>query len=90
MKEANIAEMTKRNILSNALFKCEACGVKLGYGKNEERPNFYYINNPLQGGEKKETNITILCKKDGENSDQLDKDRLKDRAMYREMAQPDT
>ncbi len=90
MIEANIAEMTKRNILANASYRCEVCGAALGYGKEEENPKFYFIIPPLQGGEKKETNVSVLCPKDSERLTELDKDYLLDKAMYREIAEPDT
>jgi hypothetical protein len=90
MKEANIAEMTKRNILSNASYRCEVCGIALGYGKDEERPHFYFITPIFQGGKNTETNISVLCEKDGQRFNELDKEYLKDKAMYREIAEPDT
>jgi hypothetical protein len=90
MNEANIAEMTKRNILSNAFYKCEVCGVRLGYGKEEERPHYYFINSPLHGGKRIQTNVSVLCSKDGERFPELDKDYLLNKAMYREIAEPDT
>jgi hypothetical protein len=90
MAEANIAEMTKRNILANASYRCEVCGVPLGYGKDEEKPKFHFIIPPLQGGEKKETNVSVLCPNDGDRFNELDKDYLLDKAMYREIAEPDT
>ncbi len=90
MKEADIAEISKRNILSNASFKCEACGKRLGYGKDEERPRFYWIVQPFQGGKEVDTNLTVLCENDGNQFHKLDKERLKERAMYREIAEPDT
>jgi|GEM_PF-6913616 len=90
MKEANIAEITKRNILSNASYRCEVCGTALGYGKDEERPRYYFIIPIMQGGEKKETNVSVMCPTDGERFKELDQDLLLRRAMYREMAEPDT
>ncbi len=90
MKEANIAEMTKRNILANTGFRCQVCGIALGYGKDEERPKFYFIKPILHGGEKKETNVAVLCSNDGERFNELDKTHLLDTAMYRELAEPDT
>ena len=90
MKEANIAEITKRNILSNASYMCEVCGTTLGYGKDEERPKFFFILPIMQGGEKKEANVTVLCPGDGERFKELDRDLLLRKAMYREMAEPDT
>lgn len=90
MNEANIAEIAKRSILSNAGFKCEVCGISLGYVKDEERPHFYYITPLFQGGEDTETNITVLCEKDGQQLHELDKEQLKEKAMYREIAEPDT
>lgn len=90
MKEANIAEMTKRNILANAFFKCEVCSKTLGYGKEEETPHFYYIIPLLNGGTTKETNIAVLCAEDGARLHKLDKEDLLRVAMYREIAEPDT
>ncbi len=90
MEEANIAEITKRNILANASYRCEVCGVPLGYGKDEERPRVYFIIPLLQGGLRKDTNIAVLCSKDGDRFNELDKDYLLDKAMYREIAEPDT
>ncbi len=90
MKEANIAEITKRSILSNANFCCEICGRALGYGKKEERPLFLYIIPPFQGGGDKETNVTVLCSADGQRFNQFDKELLKTKAMYREQAEPFT
>jgi hypothetical protein len=90
MKEADIAEVSKRNILSHANYRCEACGKTLGYGKDEESPHFYWIVQPFQGGEKKDTNLTVLCETDGNQFHKLDKKKLNDRVMYREVAEPDT
>jgi hypothetical protein len=90
MVEANIAEMTKRNILANANYHCEVCGIALGYGKEEESPHYYFIVPPLQGGERTETNVAVLCSNDGQRFRELDRDYLLDKAMYREMAEPDT
>ncbi|MFV2040857.1 MAG: HNH endonuclease [Candidatus Hydrothermarchaeales archaeon] len=90
MKEANIAEMTKRNILANAGYRCEVCGVALGYGKEEQHPQFYFIIPIVQGGEKKETNVAVLCPSDGEGFKEIERDLLLRKAMYREMAEPDT
>ncbi|MFQ5800325.1 MAG: hypothetical protein ACE5HH_01225 [Candidatus Hydrothermarchaeales archaeon] len=90
MNEAKIAEITKRSILSNANNRCEVCSIPLGYGKDEEKPHFYYIIPLFQGGEDIETNITVLCEKDGERFHELDKETLKERAMYRENAEPFT
>jgi hypothetical protein len=90
MNEANIAEMTKRNILANANYRCEVCGVGLGYGQDEETPHYYFIVPPLQGGKRIETNVAVLCSKDGESFHKLDREYLLNTAMYREMAEPDT
>jgi hypothetical protein len=90
MTVANIAEMTKRNILANANYRCEVCGVALGYGKDEETPHFYFIVPPLQGGKRIETNVALLCSIDGQRFHELDRGYLLDTAMYREMAEPDT
>jgi hypothetical protein len=90
MNEANIAEITKRNILSNAGFRCEVCGITLGYEKDIETPHFYFLLPPLQGGNRKETNVTVLCLKDGERLNELDKEYLQEKVLYREVAEPDT
>lgn len=90
MNEANIAEISKRSLLSNAGYRCEACGVRLGFEKDVEAPHFYYIIPPFQGGEKTDTNITVLCEKDGQRLNELDKERLKEKVLYREVAEPDT
>ncbi len=90
MKEADLYEIEKRNILSNANFRCEACGARIGYGKDEERPRFYYIVPILQGGERKETNVAVLCPKDSDRFRELSREDLLRKAMYREVAEPDT
>jgi len=84
MNEANLAEVTKRTILSNANYRCEACGALLGYGKDDNKPHFHYLLHPFQGGSDSPTNITVLCEEDSRRFTELDKDELKRKVLNRE------
>lgn len=84
VKEAILGELTKRQLLINCRYRCEACEVKLDYGENEKRPHFYYIIQPFQGGNDTLFNITILCEEDGNRLHELPRDELLEIANQRE------
>ncbi|RMF91822.1 MAG: hypothetical protein D6733_00065 [Methanobacteriota archaeon] len=84
MNEANIGEVPKRNILSSACYKCEACGAVLGFGKEDKKPHFHYLVHPMQGGDQSHSNITVLCPEDSARFHELDRDELKRKVENRE------